>query len=547
MVLFLTIPPLLQSPAMRWTVALSFYSFFSGLKVQASSVQKDGLTLPDSVTNYRDAVKDIFQTSYTAYKTYAWGHDDLTPESKSYYDGRNGWGASIVDAMSTMYVMGLEDLLDEAVTYAGTIDFSSSKTSDHVSVFETTIRYLGGLLSVYELRGCKDEVLLEKAVEVADKMAHAWVGDNDIPYGHIDFSSNQPDIATSNIAEAGTLIIEWAALSKYTGNDTYRELADKAMRHIANLGAPLPGLAAQGIDPSSGEFVGGYTWGGGSDSYFEYLLKYPRLANLNDTLYVDTWLTAVDSSIKYLLRRSTVGQHLYTCDYDAASSEYENVGSHLACFHAGNWLYGGTLLGNDTIVNTALELLEGCWNTYASTATGIGPEAFAYITPGGNTSSLSPDQQSFYDKHGFYITSSYYILRPEVLESNFYAWRITGDTKYLDRAASAVDSFKNYLSAAVAYDGIYDVDSTSSSKVDDMESFWFAEVLKYLYLTFDDPTNISIDDYVFNTEAHPFKAPVAQPTYDSGSLTINTTSVFKTVSGTLPAVSPNVHISGVEV
>lgn len=53
---------------MRWTVTLSFFSFFSGLKVQASSVQKDGLTLPDSVTNYRDAVKDIFQTSYTAYK-----------------------------------------------------------------------------------------------------------------------------------------------------------------------------------------------------------------------------------------------------------------------------------------------------------------------------------------------------------------------------------------------------------------------------------------------------------------------------------------------
>ncbi|KAK0489042.1 glycoside hydrolase family 47 protein [Armillaria novae-zelandiae] len=516
---------------MRWTVALSFFSFFSSLKVQASSVQKDGLTLPDSVTNYRDAVKDIFQTSYTAYKTYAWGHDDLTPESKSFYDGRNGWGASIVDAMSTY---------DEAVTYVGTIDFNSSKTSDHVSVFETTIRYLGGLLSVYELRGGKDEVLLEKAMEVADKMVHAWVGDNDIPFGHIDFSSNQPDIATSNIAEAGTLIIEWAALSKYTGNDTYRELADKAMRHIAKLGAPLPGLAAQGIDPASGEFVGGYvTWGGGSDSYFEYLLKYPRLADLNDTLYVDTWLTAVDSSIKYLLRRSTVGQYLYTCDYDAASSEYENVGSHLACFHAGNWLYGGTLLGNDTIVNTSLELLEGCWNTYASTATGIGPEAFAYITPGGNTSSLSADQQSFYDKHGFYITSSYYILRPEVLESNFYAWRITGDTKYLDRAGLVqVDSFKNYLTAC---------HSTNSSKVDDMESFWFAEVLKYLYLTFDDPSKISLDDYVFNTEAHPFKAPATQPTYDSGSLTINTTSVFKTVSGTLPVVSPNVHISGVEV
>lgn len=35
-------------------------------------------------------------------RKYAWGHDDLTPLSKGYFDGRNGWGASIVDAMTTL-------------------------------------------------------------------------------------------------------------------------------------------------------------------------------------------------------------------------------------------------------------------------------------------------------------------------------------------------------------------------------------------------------------------------------------------------------------
>ena len=34
---------------------------------------------------------------------------------------------------------------------------------------------------------------------------------------------------------------------------------------------------------------------------------------------------------------------------------------------AGNWILGGQLLNNQTIVNHGLDLNEGCWNTYAST------------------------------------------------------------------------------------------------------------------------------------------------------------------------------------
>ncbi|KAG7448703.1 glycoside hydrolase family 47 protein [Guyanagaster necrorhizus] len=514
----------------------------------AGPVQKAGLTLPEDACTHRDAVQEIFEESYAAYKKYAFGHDDLSPVSESFSDGLGGWGASIVDAMDTMKIMGLDDLFSEAVDFVGTIDFNSTKTGDTVSVFETTIRYVGGLLSAYELNGKKDAVLVAKAKQVADKLSFGWLLENQIiPYGYINFTDNSPVIATSNIAEAGTLDLEWSRLSEYTGNNTYAQLTEGAVRHIANLPAPLPGLAAQGIDPTAGDFVGGYiTWGGGSDSYFEYLIKYARLSNTDDPLFVDTWFTAVSSSIQYLLRTSTVGNHAYLADFDS-SGTIRHVGSHLACFYGGNWLLGGKLLNNQTIVDIALQLVDACWNTYASTATGIGPETFAFISSDGNFtggSAIDADQLSFYQEHGFYITGSDYIQRPEVLESNFYAWRATGDTKYLDRAASAINSFQTFLPATVAFAGINDVNNRNSTKIDDMESFWLAEVLKYLYLTFDDPNHISLDEYVFNTEAHPFEAPKAKDVYGNGGLKAATESEpFVLNEGPpLPQISPNAYL-----
>ncbi|KAJ6541128.1 glycoside hydrolase family 47 protein [Mycena sp. CBHHK59/15] len=485
------------------------------------TVQKPGLVVPPAYASHRDDAEKLFVTSYNAYREFAFGHDDLSPVSKSFSDGRNGWGASIVDAMPTMFVMGLTDFFNEAVNFSSNIDFSKSQTSDTVSLFETTIRYVGGLLSAYELSGEAYPVLVTKAKEVADKMAFAWVG--------------------SNIAEAGTLSLEWFTLSKYTNNATYANLTAKSVKRIASLPAPLPGLAAQGIDPSSGQFVGGYvTWGGGSDSYFEYLLKYARLTNTDDTTFIDTWKT------------STVGNHLYLADFDDQRL-IRHVGSQLASWYrttlpllecSSHYLSGGKLLQNQTIIDIALELNEGCWNTYASTVTGIGPEAFAYISSDGNFTGgggISSSQLAFYQKNGFYITASDYIQRPEVLESNFHAWRVTGDTKYLDRAASAIASFNRFLPATVAFAGLNDVNSRNGGLIDDMESFWFAEVLKYLYLTFDDPEHISLDDYVFNTECQPFKAPPALSSY-AGSGKLIPQKPFTTQSGQLPAISPNPNL-----
>ncbi|KAG8783183.1 maturation of Asn-linked oligosaccharides protein [Ceratobasidium sp. 428] len=49
--------------------------------------------------------------------------------------------------------------------------------------------------------------------------------------------------------------------------------------------------------------------------------------------------------------------------------------------------------------------------------------------------------------------------------------------------------------------------------IDQTETFFFAEVLKYLYLTFADPHVIHLDEWVLNTEAHPLLAPPPLDTY----------------------------------
>ncbi|KAG6865962.1 hypothetical protein C0991_010218 [Blastosporella zonata] len=133
--------------------------------------------------------------------------------------------------------------------------------------------------------------------------------------------------------------------------------------------------------------------------------------------------------------------------------------------------------------STSLSLLIFSCGTERHVRTKIGPEAFAFISSDGSFtggSAITPDQAKFYSQHGFYITASDYILRPEVLESNFYAWRATGNTKYLDRAASAVQSFNTFLQTTTGYAGLNDVNNKNGTKIDDTESFWFAEVLKYL-------------------------------------------------------------------
>ncbi|QRV84818.1 glycoside hydrolase family 47 protein [Ceratobasidium sp. AG-Ba] len=504
------------------------------LTSNAANIQKAGLAQPaDSALRAQDAIS-VFSSAYADYKKYAWGHDSLAPLTKGFTDDRNGWGATIVDALSTAKIMGLDDIYNEGVEFATQIDFSHSKTSDKVSLFESTIRYLGGLISAYELGGKTNYALIAKAQELGTKLAYAWVGSNDFPFNSLDFDTDKPVVEQSGIAVAGTLVLEWSKLSDYTKNETFRLLAEKSMYRIGSNSAPLPGLPAQGIDPSTNGTVGDYiTWGGGSDSYFEYLIKYGRLTNNLNPAWTSRWLTAVDSSIRYLAQTATgtdVPDLLYLGDY--TRKKVQHIGSHLECFHGGNWIMGGRLTGNDTIFNYGLRLVDACWNTYERTATKIGPEVFAWVGPDGGYTGATPSAQdiAFYKENGFYVYNgySYYDLRPEVLESNFYAWRATGDIKYYNRAVSGLESIKKYCRPGVGAAGIFDT-----------ESFFFAEVMKYIYLTFANPSVIDLDKYVINTEAHPLEAPPAISSYQTSIQSpTDSSSPSETWTGAIPEISP---------
>jgi mannosyl-oligosaccharide alpha-1,2-mannosidase len=160
----------------------------------------------------------------------------------------------------------------------------------------------------------------------------------------------------------------------------------------------------------------------------------------------------------------------------------------VACFDGGSFILGGLVLKEQKYVDFGIALVNGCHDTYASTATGIGPEVFRWVensTAANDTNNPPPpaDQQAFYKKSGFYITVSDYVLRPEYLESVYYAYRATGDQMYRDWAWDAFVAINTTCAVGSGYAELKDVNVHGGGGYSDfMDSFFFAEVLKYAYL-----------------------------------------------------------------
>ncbi len=97
---------------------------------------------------------------------------------------------------------------------------------------------------------------------------------------------------------------------------------------------------------------------------------------------------------------------------------------------------------------------------------------------------------------------------PEAIESVFILYRITGDPVLLEKAWNMFNAIAQHTVTDIAHAALDDCTVTEPPKADRMESFWLAETLKYFYLIFSDPGVISLDEFVFNTEAHPLKRPI---------------------------------------
>ncbi|KAG5857992.1 hypothetical protein ANANG_G00025350 [Anguilla anguilla] len=101
------------------------------------------------------------------------------------------------------------------------------------------------------------------------------------------------------------------------------------------------------------------------------------------------------------------------------------------------------------------------------------------------------------------LSDRYYILRPEVIESYMYMWRLTHDPKYRQWGWEAVEALERHCRVEAGFSGIRDVYAASASHDNMQQSFFLSETLKYLYLLFSDDELLSLEDWVFNTEAHP--------------------------------------------
>lgn len=125
-------------------------------------------------------VKESFLHAWNGYKKHAMGHDEVDPVHGDRRNPFMGWGATLVDTLDTLWIMGMKEEFEEAVEATKKIDFGTSARKD-IPLFETVIRYLGGLIGAYDVSGAKYPVLLDKAKELAEILMGAFDTPNRMP------------------------------------------------------------------------------------------------------------------------------------------------------------------------------------------------------------------------------------------------------------------------------------------------------------------------------------------------------------------------------
>ena len=206
------------------------------------------------------SVKAEFKKAWSGYKEHAWLHDELMPFTGKFKDPFCGWAATLVDALDTLWIMGFEKEFEEAARAVDLIDFTTSPRAD-IPVFETTIRYLGGLLAAYDVSGGKAgkyQNLLSKAVELAEILIGAFDTPNRMPVLYYRWKpafASQPHRASqrSNIAELGSLSMEFTRLAQLTQDPRYYDAVARvtnALSEYQDRGTKLGSVFPDNVDAS---------------------------------------------------------------------------------------------------------------------------------------------------------------------------------------------------------------------------------------------------------------------------------------------------------
>ena len=134
---------------------------------------------------------------------------------------------------------------------------------------------------------------------------------------------------------------------------------------------------------------------------------------------------------------------------------------------------------NQTLVDYGLSIADAAGAIYSSTQTGLGGEFVTWTT-----SCEASESNPCDPKDAIQISDGRFRLRPEVLETWYYAFRATRNEKYREWIWAAFEAINRYCKTETGFSSITNVDvPEGGNKGDVQESFSFAEVMKYVYLS----------------------------------------------------------------
>ena len=415
-------------------------------------------------------VRREMRWAWGQYRERAWGKDQIKPISggfESFPLKDHHLGLSLIEALDTLWVMGLDDEFGEGVDWVKrNLDFD---VDGEVSVFETSIRLVGGLLSAFH--ACGDPMLLAKARDCADRLLPSFAASPlGIPHRFVNLRTGKLRGRETNPAETGTFIPEFGFLSRATGDDRYRNAAKRAQVSMFERRSNS-GLLADSIDCMTGEWKSRRaTIGPPSDSYYEYLWDGWDLLGDRDCLRMYRACTA--AILKHQPR--TIGGRLWLVDVDFETGKPINWDQdELASFYGGLLAQAG-----------ATRLGAAYTHSWAAMQKryGVLPEELDAST--GKAISVSN------------------ALRPELADAAFNLWLLDRRDEWRMIARDHYLAMKRWNKARHGYATLADVTASPKLQSDHCPGYWWSEQMKYYYLIFADTRRVDYRRLYLSTEGN---------------------------------------------
>jgi mannosyl-oligosaccharide alpha-1,2-mannosidase len=416
-------------------------------------------------------VRSEMAWAWAEYRRNAWGQDEIKPvsgTSQSFLIPGQTVGLSIVEALDTLWLMGLDAELEDGVRWV-----TSSLRFDldgDAQVFEATIRLVGGLLSGHLATG--EAKLLELAHDLATRMMPAFDTPTGMPMRFVNLVTGRTRDPLSFPAEiGGGMAPEFVTLSKLTGEKRFGEAAVRAMLALHERRSKL-GLVADTIDVTTGAWTTRRaTIGPPTDSYFEYLWDTWRLTG--DRRLRDAYRVSTAAVLAHLADRTTGDLWFANVDFETGA-KLDLRQSELSAFYPGLLREGG-----DRAAGVAA--MRG-WEK-AQEKFGVLPEAF--------------------DPGDWSIRSPSNALRPELVDSTFTLWLHDRDEQWRQIARTHFLTMQRTSKVAHGYSGLSDV--TTGAHDDACPGYWWSEQMKYYWLIFSDCPRFDYRDNYLSTEGNVFK------------------------------------------